>query len=250
MKPLRIATWNLNTWINHSKKKISNSQLWQWANQTIAADLVIFTEASTPPPSEIGYEWSVVHRPGGFPQRGRWGTVIAGRGLRVTRLTDFGDYALDTHFPGSLTAADVWRDDQFIATVIGLYLPYRKNKARDFIGHPTQDLITMRGDLEQLFCHRKGPFIVAGDLNDEHPAIPQPLKKLGANGTRLVDPFAGVAPKTFEQDWVDRRQFTLDYLYLSESLAGRVVNKLGGIADFPSAFTMSDHAPLMVEIGV
>jgi len=211
---------------------------------------VIFTEASTPPPSEIDDDWSVVYRPGGFPGVSRWGTLIAGRGLRVERITHFGDYELDTHFPGSLTAADVWRGTQFIATVIGLYLPYRKNKARDFIGHPTHDLVTMRGDIEQLFCHRKGPLIVAGDLNDEHPAVPQPLSKMGADGTRLVDPFAGTAPKTFQQDWHDNKQFTLDYLYLSESLVGRVVSKLGGIADFPTAFTMSDHAPLMVEVRI
>ena len=250
MSTFRIATWNLNTWINRSKKKISNSQLWQWAIHHVAAHLVVFTEASTPPPSEIDDDWSVVHRPGGFPGVSRWGTVIAGRGLRVGRITHFGDYELDAHFPGSLTAADVWREDQLIATVIGLYLPYRKDKKKDFIGHPTQDLVTMRGDFTQLFSHRKGPFIVAGDLNDEHSVIPAPLSLLGTKGTRLVDPFADLAPKTFEQDWMSRRQFTLDYLYLSESLASQVVSKLGGIADFPTAFTMSDHAPLMVEVKI
>jgi len=170
--------------------------------------------------------------------------------LRVERINHFGDYELDTHFPGSLTAADVWREDQFIATVIGLYLPYRKDKKKDFIGHPTQDLVTMRGDFMQLFSHRKGPFIVAGDLNDEHSVIPAPLSQLGTKGTRLVDPFADLAPKTFEQDWAPHRRFTLDYLYVSESLAGRVVSKLGGIADFPTAFTMSDHAPLMAEVRI
>jgi len=250
MNALRIATWNLNTWINRSKKKISNSQLWQWAIHHVAADLVIFTEASTPPPSEVDEDWSVVHRPGGFPGVSRWGTVIAGRGLRVERITHFGDYELDTHFPGSLTAADVWRGTQFIATVVGLYLPYRKDKKKDFVGHPTQDLMTMRGDFTQLFSHRKGPFIVTGDLNDEHSVIPAPLNQLGTKETRLVDPFADLAPKTFEQDWAPHRLFTLDYLYVSESLAGRVVSKLGGIADFPTAFTMSDHAPLMVEVRV
>jgi len=250
VKSLRIATWNLNTWINRSKKKISNNQLWQWAKQYLAADLVVFTEAATPPPSEIADEWSEVHRPGGFPGVSRWGTVIAGRGLRVERIIHFGDYELDTHFPGSLTAADVWHDDKFIATVVGLYLPWRKDKKRDFISSPVADLGKMRDDFYQLFSRHNGPFIVAGDLNEELSAIPAPLDKLGTSGTRLVDPFTGIAPKTFEQDWLDRRQFTLDYLYLSEDLAGRVVNKLGGIADFPTAFTMSDHAPLLVEVSL
>jgi len=134
--------------------------------------------------------------------------------------------------------------------VIGLYLAYRKDKQREFIGHPTQDLVTMRGDFMQLFSHRKGPFIVAGDLNDEHSVIPAPLSQLGTNVTRLVDPFADLAPKTFEQDWAPHRRFTLDYLYVSKSLAGQITQKQGGIADFPDTFTMSDHAPLMVEVRI
>ena len=250
MNTLRVATWNLNTWINRSKKKIFNAQLWQWAQQHLDADLVIFTEASTPPPAAAVDGWSVAHRPGGFPNVSRWGTVIAGRALRVEHITRIGDYELDSDLPGSLTAADVWLDEHLIATVIGLYLPYRKNRARDFIGHPTQDLHRLKNDFSQLFIHRKGPFIVAGDLNDEHHVIPAPLSELGTSGTRLVDPFAGLSPKTFEQDWLSRRQFTLDYLYLSENLAQRVVAKHGGIADFPSAFTVSDHAPLVVELSI
>jgi len=59
-----------------------------------------------------------------------------------------------------------------------------------------------------------------------------------------------VAPKTFEKDWLGRKQFTLDYLYLSECLAGRIVSELDSIVDFPTAFTVSDHAPLLVEINV
>jgi exonuclease III len=250
MNTIRVATWNLNTWINRSKKNISNSQLWRWADDNLSADLVVFTEAATPPPSSSTAGWSVVHRPGGFPNVSGWGTVVAGRNLRVERITNFGDYDLDVDFPGSLTAADVWREDHLVATIVGLYLPYRKNRARDFVGHPTQDLHRLNRDFSQIFAHGKGPFIIAGDLNDEHHTIPAPLSSLGANGTRLVDPFAGTSPRTFEQDWLSRRQFTLDYLYLSESLAGRVVRTLGGISDFPTAFTMSDHAPLMVEVAI
>lgn len=250
VKTIRIATWNLNTWINRSKKKIFNGQLWHWADQQLAADLVIFTEAETPPPSQSVKGWSVAHRPGGFPGVSRWGTIIAGKGLRVERIAHVGDYQLDMHYPGSLTAADVWVGDTFVATVIGLYLPFRKDKRKVFIGNPFEDLSTVGGDIVQLFEHRRGLFIVAGDLNHEHHCIPPALSKLGAAGTRLVDPFAGVLPKTFEQDWANRRQYTLDYLYVSETLADRIVHKKGGIADFPTAFSMSDHAPLLVEIRI
>jgi len=121
MSPLRIATWNLNTWINRDKKRISNNQLWDWIQQQTAAGLMILTEAATPPPAAATTSWSTVHRPGGFPRVSRWGALIAGRGLRVERITHFGDYERGAHFPGSLTAADVWRRDEIIATVVGLY---------------------------------------------------------------------------------------------------------------------------------
>jgi endonuclease/exonuclease/phosphatase family metal-dependent hydrolase len=250
MKPLRVATCNFNTWINRDKKKITNSQLWEWVKGQTGADLVILTEAATPPPADETAGWSIAHRPGGFPRVSGWGTLIAGRGLRVERITHFGDYELDTNSPGSLTAADVWRGDEFIATVIGLYLPYRKDKKNVIVGHPTQDLMTMRGDFTQLFAHREGPFIVVGDLNDEHSVIPAPLSQMGAEGTRLVDPFAASQLITFEQDWSPHRRFKLDYIFVSESLAERVTQTKGGIADFPDASTMSDHAPLMVEVAL
>ena len=107
---MRIATWNLNTWINR-KNGIDNSTLWSWADDNLAADLVVFTEAATPPPPVVRAQgWSVVHRPGGFPNRSNWGTLIAGRNMRIEHLTHVGKkkYELDTKFPGSLTATDVW----------------------------------------------------------------------------------------------------------------------------------------------
>jgi hypothetical protein len=52
MKPLRLATWNFNTWIIRGRKKITNGQLWAWAKEHLVVDLVIFTEASTPPPAD------------------------------------------------------------------------------------------------------------------------------------------------------------------------------------------------------
>lgn len=58
---MRIATWNLNTCINR-KNGIDNSTLWKWANDNLAADLVVFTEAATPPPAVVRAQgWNVVH---------------------------------------------------------------------------------------------------------------------------------------------------------------------------------------------
>ena len=244
---MRIATWNLNTWINR-KNGIDNSTLWNWADDNLAADLVIFTEAATPPPQAIvrAQGWNVVHRPGGFPNRSSWGTLIAGRNLRVEHLTHVGKkkYELDTKFPGSLTAADVWVDDEYFACVVGMYLPYRKNANKDFIGHPTSDLAELKDDFKNLLDHCDGQLIVAGDLNDMHyRQIPKPLNKLG-----LVDPFKNYDHVTFRQDWDQEGIFLMDYIYVASELADRITAFSGGIDDFPDSMNVSDHAPLLLEL--
>jgi exonuclease III len=243
---MRIATWNLNTWINR-KNGIDNSTLWNWADDNLAADLVIFTEAATPPPPSVRAQgWNVVHRPGGFPNRSSWGTLIAGRNLRVEHLTHVGKkkYELDTKFPGSLTAADVWVDDEYFACVVGMYLPYRKNANKDFIGHPTSDLAELKDDFKNLLDHCDGRLIVAGDLNDIHyRQIPKPLNKLG-----LVDPFKNYDHVTFRQDWDQEGIFLMDYIYVASELADRITTFSGGIEDFPDSLNVSDHAPLLLEL--
>jgi exonuclease III len=222
--------------------------LWNWADDNLAADLVIFTEAATPPPQAIvrAQGWNVVHRPGGFPNRSSWGTLIAGRNLRVEHLTHVGKkkYELDTKFPGSLTAADVWVDDEYFACVVGMYLPYRKNANKDFIGHPTSDLAELKDDFKNLLDHCDGRLIVAGDLNDIHyRQIPKPLNKLG-----LVDPFKNYDHVTFRQDWDQEGIFLMDYIYLASELADRITAFSGGIDDFPDSMNVSDHAPLLLEL--
>jgi len=242
---MRIATWNLNTWINR-KNGIDNSTLWNWADDNLAADLVIFTEAATPPPPAVRAQgWNVVHRLGGFPNRSNWGTLIAGRNLRVEHLTHVGKkkYELDTKFPGSLTAADVWVNDEYFACVVGMYLPYRKDAYKDFIGHPTLDLIEIKKDFKNIFTHCDGQLIVAGDLNDMHSCIPEPLGKLG-----LVDPFEDYEHVTFRQDWDHDGTYRMDYIYLSPELADRITAFSGGIDDFPDSLNVSDHAPLLIEM--
>jgi hypothetical protein len=152
-------------------------------------------------------------------------------------------YELDTKFPGSLTAADVWVDDEYFACVVGIYLPYRKDANKDFIGHPTLDLIEIKKDFKNIFTHCDGQLIVAGDLNDMHSCIPEPLGKLG-----LVDPFEDYEHVTFRQDWDHDGTYRMDYIYLSPELADRITAFSGGIDDFPDSLNVSDHAPLLLEL--
>lgn len=254
---LTIATFNLNTWINKAKKNILNEQIWLWAFDNIGADVYIFTEAQTPPPFAVTrLGWSVVHRPGGFPNVSGWGTLIAvrpGLGLQLEHLTTVEDkspHPLDSAFPGSLTAANLRRGDQIIATIVGLYLPYRKNAQKKFIGHPTNDLMMLRTDFDVILSKYEAPLIVAGDLNYDYSDVPAALDSLGNRHSRLVDPFREQNPLTFEQDWAPHRRFKLDYIYLSRSLAKHVVAKRGGFNDFPDALQVSDHAPLQITISI
>lgn len=254
---ISIATWNLNTWINKARKRISNEQLWTWACTNLAADLYVFTEAQTPPPSALKEQgWSWVHRPGGIPGVSKWGTVIAVNrrsGLSIEHITCTGPastYVVDQAFPGSLTAARVRVADRVLATVVGLYLPYRKDEKKNFIGHPIYDLSEMRGDINALTETEQVPLIVAGDLNYEYLDVPPSLQRIGSHDNELVDPFKSRQLLTYEQEWGNRKRFKLDYIYLSQSLAKNAVSQRGGIQDFPTSLQVSDHAPLLVTLSI
>lgn len=245
---VRVATWNLNTWITRARKNIALDDVWEWADDNLRADLVIFTEAPIAPPASSGREWSFAVRPGGFPGRSKWGTIVAGDRVHVNRRTHVGDHELDRTFPGSLTVADTSIDGRPFATVVGLYLPYRKDASKTIISHPESDLHRMADDLRILQTDRDRSLVVAGDLNYEMRRIPSALRKLGRRGHRLVDPFASRKQTTFRQDWRNGKDFRMDYLFLSRDLARQVVSCRGGIADFPDSLQWSDHAPLVVDI--
>lgn len=254
---LRIATWNLNTWLNRRDKGISNAQLWAWADENLAADVVIFTEAETPPPRIVtDGQWSTAHRPHGFPGVSKWGTVIAGRtdsNVRVERITHVGgdsSYELDTKFPGTFTAADLIVHDQLVATIIGLHLRYRKDKNGKFDGYPEDDLDSLKKDFEAVFADRALPLIVAGDFNFEMDETPSIFKKVFKKDFALVDAFEDQPQATFEQDWGDRHWFRLDYMFLSRSLNKNVVSLRGGIPEFPAALEVSDHAPMLIDLDI
>lgn len=41
----------------------------------------------------------------------------------------------------------------------------------------------------------------------------------------------------------------VDYVFVSEELVGEIQSVKGGSADFPDAWEMSDHAPVVVNFG-
>ena len=251
---LRIATWNLNTWLNRRDKGITNTQLWQWADTHLGADVVVFTEAETPPPSAVVADnWTTAHRPLGFPGVSKWGTVIAGRtssNVHVRRIAHVGSHELDTQFPGTFTAADLFIGEQCVASVVGLHLRYRKNKDKEFIGHPESDLDKLKKDFVELLDDRGKPLIVAGDFNYDMEETPRVFNRIGKRKLKLVDAFENQPQATFEQDWGERNWFRMDYMFLSKMLDDCVTYRKSGNIDFSAALTMSDHSPLLIEIDV
>ena len=252
---IKIATWNLNTWINRRDKGITNTELWKWADDHLGADVVVFTEAQTPPPRDvIEGQWSTAHRPDGFPGVSKWGTVIAARttsNVHVRRITHVGQndsYELDKLFPGTFTAADLFIGEHCIATVVGLHLRYRKDKNGKFIGHPEDDLDKLKKDFVELLEDRGLPLIVTGDFNydmEEDPAI---FRKVFKKESALVDAFENQPQATFEQDWGERHWFRMDYMFVSKMLNDRITQRHGGNLEFPESLSMSDHSPLIIEI--
>lgn len=257
---LRIATWNLNTWRNSRYGGASNEQQWTWANKHLAADVLILTEASTPPPAGvIANRWTTAHRPYGFPGTSRWGTVLAGRSsshVRVTRITHAGiqKHELDAQFPGTLTAATMHLDNSPFATLIGLHLRYRKDKKGNFVGHPVSDLQKHKKDFQALVESNDLPLIIAGDFNfdleDEEIGFPVPriFERLAKGDRKLQNPFPTGLKGTFQQDWENGGAFNLDFIFLSKCLNERVVDARGGFEHFEEAIELSDHVPVLVEL--
>lgn len=247
---IKIATQNID-WQAERLDGVTNADWLRWAETQLGADLMILPEARVRPPrafTDAG--WAVAHRPGGFPGTSGWCTLIASRGMTIKRITHVGlndSYELDTHFPGSLVAADSWIDGKYFATIIGLHLRYRKDRKK-IIASPLTDLHSMLPDFKAILTDRKAPLIIAGDLNVPMYDLPYGFQNLATGDLALTDPFAQLNPETFQQREGGRSKSKMDYLYLSKTLARKVVARRGGINDFPGALALSDHAPLLVEL--
>ena len=108
----------------------------------------------------------------------------------------------------------------------------------------------LKKDFEHLHKDRQKSLIVAGDFNYDMDQIPSVLKKLGRNDFALVDTFEHQPQGTFEQDWGERHWFRLDYMFLSKVLHDKIVDRNGGLNEFPTALAVSDHAPLVVDLDI
>ena len=260
---MRVATWNLKQALAPRKPL---DELWSWAEQEIAPDVAVFTEARVPtdgpPPG-----WSALWVEGGFGKNRRWGTVLAGHNNELVEIGEVRSglrtVRLQPTWPAAVRVADVMEAGERWATVVGLY-GLTVNRAGESCGHGRYSAPRLLEDLKPLFrSDRRNRIVVAGDFNMWPEDRATFFDRFGL--VDLVDLTAGERPalegcsgcnlgSECGHMWTHRngnspnaRVQHIDFVLATEELAREVRHVYGGIRDFPDAWEVSDHAPVVVD---
>jgi hypothetical protein len=248
---ITVATWNMKQAVAPKKPL---PELWAWIENVIQPDVIVLTEARVPKEG-LPQGWQAIWTPGGIGARRTWGTIVAARNL-VIREANFprnpdNDPEYHGPYPGSVHSVDVIINREVWATVVGAYgyMPDSKNGWDALVGIANEciDLIDSGNDR----------VILAGDFNlwPDHilPIIEDnlglvdvmgqvdglPLLEGAVGGSRIWTHKNGNSPNAARQE--------LDFIFVSEQLTDEVSAVGGGIDDFPDAWEMSDHAPVIIE---
>jgi exonuclease III len=270
---MRIATWNL---MQAMKPKKAPTFLWNWAEEHIQPDVMVFTEARISK-EHVEDGWSALWEPAGiYPHIPRsWGTVIASptcelipvnyatRRLRKTQL--------EFKWPGAIQVADIISQGERWATIVGLY-----GVLRNLDGQKALNAVTsMRhfmGQLEPLLHSRSGDrVLIAGDFNVwpfmaadligdygltdlvEHTGNERSPLDDCANCNYLIDQGRPPVEKCGHL-WTHRNEGgpnptkqQIDFIFATNELVGELKSVSGGVADFPDVWEVSDHAPVIAD---
>jgi len=251
---LRVATWNMKSVAPRISGPTGTEQIWSWAANNLDADVYVFTEAKVPK-TGLPQGWNALYVPGGVGSRRPWGTVIASprRELRASNpirmVLEEGEADCELPHPAVTHSADILVDGSHWATIVGAYgfTPESKDGSDALLG-----IVCETMDVLNSHDH---PVIVAGDFN-LHPdglievfhelemtdvlTLAKAPKRLdGVNGTRRWTHRNTNNPGATVQE--------LDFIFVSDDLAERLVGVLAGIEDFPDAFDVSDHAPVLAD---
>jgi exonuclease III len=261
---MRIATWNIERAFN----RVQLDDQWRWAAENLDADCVVFTEAKVPD-SGVPDGWTAVWDPAGvYPDsRNRWGTVIAGRGVELRPVTSmkrfFRRVPIAVEWPAAVQVVEVWKNGEFWATVVGFYA-VTKDENGEKNGSGRYSWPTMMDELAPLLCSRtKQRLIIAGDMNLHPPQI-----RRVAEDYRLVDLIEHTGHSReltrsciscrkkdgCHHVWTHKNRGgpnpsvqQIDFILASESLTKDLVSVRGGDEDFPAAWDLSDHTPVVAE---
>jgi hypothetical protein len=256
----RIATWNLKQAVAPKKPL---DELWKRAESDLAADVVVFTEAKVPK-TGVPTGWTAQWLEGGIGPRRRWGTVIAGRGVELRPIRTVGRWrkrSVGAAWPAAVEAAEVWRNGKCWGAVVGIY-GLTTDLGGESVGHGRITVPKMFEDVAAVLDEYEA-VVVAGDLNLWPVEKPEVISKLGL--VDVVEATASQRPRlsgcsgcSMGSDcghmWTHRngnspnaRVQHLDYIFASRSLAATVGSVKGGVNDFPDAWELSDHAPVVAD---
>jgi len=249
---------------------------WSWAADRLNPDCVVFTEAKVPKDG-VPVGWHAHWNPEGvYPneRNGRWGTVVAARGTSIVPVTStkglLRTRAIAVEWPAAVQVVDLHGNGEYWGTLVGFYAVTRNGRGEKIsTGHYSWP--RMMKQLEPLFDSPRGQrIVVAGDLNLWPPDVTQVAQRYKL--TDLVEYTAGSRPKIkgcvscsdpsgCHHMWThkneggkpraDGTKFSsvqqIDFIFASRSLLKEFQGIQGGDADFPDAWTMSDHAPLVAD---
>jgi hypothetical protein len=246
--------------------------LWSSFAHDVNPAVAVFTEAKVPK-TGVPPEWdAALWRPDGIGPKSRWGTVVAARGVKLVAVptieVDSMMHDLDRSWPGLVTVADIIVDGRRWATVIGLYAITRTEPGGETCGHGGLSFPRLLDDLDPLFAGERGErILLAGDLN----LLPRDVPRKRIDRLGLIDliehtrdgrdPLDGCRrctdPARCGHLWTHKNGTSpnaarqqLDYIFASEALLNDFVSVSGGVDSFPSAWEVSDHAPVVVEFRI
>jgi len=252
MKTFRIATWNTKQGVAPRQRE---PELWKWIQESIDPDLIVLTEAKVPR-AGLPKDWSAIWAPGGVGNRRPWGTVIAGRNLELVK-TDFKRRKTKSEEnqpnPATTFCVDVLREGELLLRVLGHYGLMLDDMnglaALRLLHRELEDVVSEYGDKK---------LVVAGDFNIWPDYVVGTFESIGMTSvTDLRKSFPALRnPESGSRIWThkngpkasDGMRQELDFIFISKDLKKKFVSTKGGVGDFPDAWEMSDHAPVVVDL--
>ena len=255
-------------------------ELWDWAENKIQPDVISLTEAKIPkngpPPS-----WSALWDPAGiYPNKknGNWGTILASRSPRLEPVseitTKWRKKRLKIKWPATLQVADIYLENKHWGTIVGLYAAIRSQNGTEF-GNGGENLKLALEQLEPLFDSIHGNRVVlAGDFNcwpawisnlikdyelvdliEETASERQPLPRcVNCADTEGISNNENFLSSTCGHLWTHKNGTSdnakvqqIDFILSTQDLLNDLNRVYGGVRDFPDAWDVSDHSPVVAE---
>ena len=263
---MRVATWNLKQAVSPRKPP---ADLWSWAAENVRPDCIVLTEAKVPK-AGVPHGWSAHWDPSGmYPDKpnGKWGTVVASRGMELLPVSTVGPRwrrsTLEFTWPAAVQVADVSRNGDHWATVVGFYA-VTKNRRGEPSGSGRYSWPTMMRQLAPVFSSaRKERVILAGDLNLLPSDLGDHAKQVGL--IDLIEHTADTRPRIQKcascrnpegchHMWTHKNGHSenakvqqIDFIFATKQLVRELKHVGGGLADFPGVWEWSDHAPVFAD---